>query len=45
MALEAQAAPQYDRGSALSIFKSDRAEDFVALVLSLAIAFLVYVFI
>ena len=27
--------PKYDRGSALSIFKSDRAEDFVALILSL----------
>lgn len=26
---------KYDRGSLLSIFKSDRAEDFVALILSL----------
>jgi len=45
MSIEAQAAPQFDRGSALSIFKSDRAEDFVALILSLGIAFLVYVFV
>lgn len=28
---------KYDRGSLLSIFKSDRAEDFVALCLSLII--------
>jgi hypothetical protein len=33
----------YDRGSALSIFGSDRREDFMALVLSLIIAFAVYV--
>jgi len=33
----------YDRGSALSIFGSDRREDFMALVLALAIAFAVYV--
>jgi len=36
---------KFDRGSALSIFKSDRAEDLVALFISLAIALLVYVFI
>jgi hypothetical protein len=36
---------KFDRGTALSIFKSDRAEDFVALALSLIIALLVYVFI
>lgn len=33
---------KYDRGSALSIFGSDRKEDFMALVFSLAIAFGVY---
>lgn len=37
--------PGYDRGSALSIFKSDRAEDFVALVLALLLALLVVVFV
>lgn len=34
---------KFDRGSALTIFKSDRHEDFTALIISLAIAFLVYV--
>jgi hypothetical protein len=34
---------KYDRGSALSIFGSDRKEDFMALVLALVIAFAVYV--
>ncbi len=33
----------FDRGSALSIFGSDRKEDFMALVFALAIAFGVYV--
>ena len=33
---------QFDRGSALSIFGSDRREDLIALVLSLIIAFGVY---
>jgi len=33
----------YDRGSALSIFGSDRREDFMALVFALVIAFVVYV--
>ena len=37
--------PKYDRGSALSIFKSDRAEDFIALALSLLIALLVVLFV
>ena len=32
----------FDRGSALSIFGSDRREDFMALVFALAIAFGVY---
>lgn len=34
----------FDRGSALSIFSSDRTEDFVALLLALIIAFAVYVY-
>ena len=34
----------FDRGSALSIFGSDRKEDFMALIFALAIAFSVYVF-
>jgi hypothetical protein len=34
---------KYDRGSALSIFGSDRKEDFMALVFALIIAFAVYV--
>mgnify|MGYP001823916147 CR=1 FL=1 len=34
--------PKYDRGSALSIFGSDRREDFMALVFALIIAFAVY---
>lgn len=33
---------KFDRGSALTIFKSDRHEDLVALVLSFVIAGLVY---
>jgi len=33
---------KYDRGSALSIFGSDRKEDLMALVFALAIAFGVY---
>ena len=36
---------KFDRGTALTIFKSDRMEDLAALVISLAIAFLVYAFI
>lgn len=39
------AKEKFDRGSALSIFKSDRAEDFVALVVSLVVALLVYMLI
>ncbi len=39
------AETKYDRGSALSIFKSDRAEDMVALAIALALAFLVVTFI
>ena len=33
---------KYDRGSALTIFQSDRHEDLMALVLSFVIAALVY---
>ena len=39
------AEDKFDRGSALTIFKSDRHEDFMALLLSLVIALLVYLFI
>lgn len=35
---------KFDRGSALTIFKTDRHEDFVALGLALIIALLVYLF-
>jgi hypothetical protein len=35
--------PKFDRGSALSIFGSDRKEDLMALVCALVIAFGVYV--
>jgi len=45
MSKEAEAAPQFDRGSALSIFKSDRREDFIALALALIIAGAVYFFV
>lgn len=34
---------KFDRGSALSLFGSDRREDFMALIFSLAIALFVYV--
>ncbi len=33
---------KFDRGSALSIFGSDRKEDLIALILALIIAFTVY---
>jgi hypothetical protein len=39
------AEDKFDRGSVLTVFKSDRHEDFMALVLSLVIALLVYLFI
>jgi hypothetical protein len=35
------AEDKFDRGSALTVFKSDRQEDFMALLLSLVIALLV----
>ncbi len=34
---------KFDRGSSLSIFGSDRKEDFMALVFALVIAFFVYI--
>jgi hypothetical protein len=34
---------KFDRGTALSIFKSDRMEDIMALLLSLAIAVIVVI--
>ena len=39
------AEDKFDRGSALTVFKTDRHEDFMALVLSLIIALLVYLFV
>ncbi|MDH3318752.1 MAG: hypothetical protein OEO84_03585 [Betaproteobacteria bacterium] len=39
------AEDKFDRGSALTVFKSDRHEDFMALVLALVIALLVYLFV
>jgi len=39
------AEEKFDRGSALTVFKSDRHEDFMALVLALVIALLVYLFV
>jgi hypothetical protein len=39
----AEQEKKFDRGSALSIFGSDRREDFMALVFALVIAFAVYV--
>ena len=39
------AEDKFDRGSALTVFKSDRHEDFMALLLSLVIALLVYLFV
>ncbi len=37
--------PKFNRGSALSIFKSDRYEDLIALTASLLIALGVYLFV
>jgi hypothetical protein len=36
------AEDKFDRGTALTIFKNDRAEDVMALIVSLIIALLVY---
>lgn len=42
--LQVEKGLKFHRGSALTIFSSDRREDFVALALSLLIALGVYVF-
>ena len=39
------AEDKFDRGTALTIFGTDRHEDFVALSLSVVIALLVYLFV
>jgi hypothetical protein len=39
------AEDKFDRGTALTIFGSDRREDLWALILSLVIALLVYMFV
>jgi len=39
------AEEKFDRGSALTIFKSDRHEDFMALAIALFIALMVYLFV
>ena len=36
---------KFDRGTALTIFKTDRQEDLMALLISLVIAILVYFFV
>jgi len=43
--LQEEAGAKFHRGSALSIFASDRREDFMALLLSLLIALGVYFFV
>ena len=43
--LQEEAGAKFHRGSALSIFNSDRREDMMALVLSLLIALGVYLFV
>jgi hypothetical protein len=42
--IQEEAGARFHRGSALSIFTSDRREDFVALILALLIALGVYFF-
>ncbi|BAU49004.1 hypothetical protein SVA_2456 [Sulfurifustis variabilis] len=37
--------PKFERGTALSIFKSDRAEDFMALIVALIIVAIVVAFV
>ncbi len=41
--LQEEAGAKFHRGSALSIFHTDRAEDFIALFCALAIALGVYI--
>lgn len=43
--LQEESGVKFHRGSALSIFSSDRREDMIALVLSMLIALGVYLFI
>jgi hypothetical protein len=43
--LQQEAGAKFHRGSALSIFSSDRREDLMALALALLIALGVYVFV
>jgi len=43
--LQKEAGAKFHRGSALSIFQSDRKEDFIALLCAMAIALGVYVLI
>jgi len=43
--LQEEAGAKFHRGSALSIFKSDRREDFMALLFALLIALGVYLFV
>jgi len=43
--LQEEAGAKFQRGSALSIFVSDRREDFLALIFALLIALGVYIFI
>lgn len=43
--LQQEAGAKFHRGSALSIFKSDRREDFIALMLALLVALGVYLFV
>ena len=42
--LQEEAGAKFHRGSALSIFVSDRREDFLALIFALLIALGVYIF-
>ncbi len=41
--MKKQKAQAFDRGSALSIFGSDRKEDVIALALALILSFFIYI--
>ncbi|NQU60557.1 MAG: hypothetical protein HQ512_05465 [Rhodospirillales bacterium] len=41
--IQEEAGATFHRGSALSLFHSDRLEDFLALIFALAVALFVYV--
>ena len=41
--MEKQKMQSFDRGSALSIFGSDRKEDLIALVLALVLSLFIYI--